>query len=536
MATTNNYGVRQALNSKGVNNSRIGYSNGYVTVDGKNFLKAGSVNNGSAMTTQQGFNNAWSSLKPTSAPVKVPNQPKSSPSPMVQAATSVQSSPQATYTPIQRQTEQTLQRMNDMINNQPAFQYKAPDPWSYNPQDDPSYTSSLAEAKRNIETEQADTNARLRANGQGKSSYSELVSNQVADNTMSSLANTLVPQLMQQSYSRYSDAANRDMQLQQLNYGVQRDKMGDLTNLYGLQNQEYFQNPITEGQLTGNYLPAEGRQAIDQLLSLKQQAETKGVTAEQRASLTKQADGIRAQLSALGIDPSKYGANVNYNSARTASPGIRTLQGQQMDLQNRQANQQAANTVSELSGKLVTPQSDWQGLYRQASNPNAPQTFQSQQFAYQKARDAITDQQWRLKFDQDVQQFGMSYALQSLQEQNNTAYRQATLAIQSDDNARQWADLDYKQANQGSAAGGLTANQVLQSMQGLYSVPVYGKNADGDSVKEGTKITTDASKRQEMFQNVVDAGLSDAETRQILSSLGMQKAEIDKYKKLYSGN
>lgn len=420
MATTNNYGVRQALNSKGVNNSRIGYSNGYVTVDGKNFLKAGSVNNGSAMTTQKGFNNAWNSVKPTSAPVKVPNQPKASPSPMVQAATSFQSSPQATYTPVQRQTEQTLQRMNDMITNQPAFQYKGPEKeWSYNPQDDPSYTSSLAEAKRNIETEQADTNARLRANGQGKSSYSELVSNQVADNTMSSLANTLVPQLMQQSYSRYQDAANRDLQLQQLNYGVQRDKMGDLTNLYGLQNQEYFQNPITEGQLTGNYLPAEGRQAIDQLLALKQQAEVKGVTADQRASLTKQADGIRAQLSALGIDPSKYGANVSYNNARQTNPGIRTLQGQQMDLQNRQANQQAANAVSELSGRLVNPQNDWQGLYRQAANPNAPLTMQAQQQQFNnrlstRQQDFNESQQgWENDFS--TAQFGNTIDQQALQ-------------------------------------------------------------------------------------------------------------------------
>ncbi|MMZ64201.1 hypothetical protein D1872_265060 [compost metagenome] len=185
---------------------------------------------------------------------------------------------------------------------------------------------------------------------------------------------------------------------------------------------------------------------------------------------------------------------------------------------------------------MVTPQSDWQGLYRQAANPNAPQTFQAQQFAYQKARDAITDQQWKMKFDQDVQQFGMTYALQSLQEQNQVAYRQATLALQADDNDRQWADLDYRQSNPSGAKGGLTANQVLESMKGLYSVPVYGKNADGDSVKEGTKITTDTTQRQQMFQNVVDAGLSDAETRQVLSSLGMSKKEIDDFKKLYPGN
>ncbi|MMZ64701.1 hypothetical protein D1872_270510 [compost metagenome] len=152
------------------------------------------------------------------------------------------------------------------------------------------------------------------------------------------------------------------------------------------------------------------------------------------------------------------------------------------------------------------------------------------------ARDAITDKQWQQVFDRDVSQFGMNYALQSLQEQNNTAYRQATLALQSDDNARQWADLDYKQANPSGASGGLTANQVVSNMKSLYSEPVYVKNADGDSVKEGTRITSDPKKRLEMFKNVVDQNRPDDETRQILYSLGMTKDEIADYKKLYPGN
>ncbi|MFB5761021.1 hypothetical protein [Paenibacillus medicaginis] len=513
MATTKyDYGIRGALNNKGVDNSRIGYSNGYVTVDGKNFLKAGSVNNGSAMTTQASFNSAFKNLKPTNAPITVPKQPSAaSTSPMVQAAASVQKSPQATYTPPTKPTEQTLQRMSDLIG-QPAFQYKAPEAWSYDPQSDPSYTSSLAEAKRNIEREQADTNARLRANGQGKSSYSELVANQVADDTMESLANTLVPQLMQQSYARYQDSANRDLQLQQLNYGVQRDQMSDLSNLYGLQNQEYFQNPIAEAQLTGNYLPAEGKQIVNELLSLKQQAETKGISADQRTALSQQADTLRAQLSALGIDPSRYGSNVSYSAASQTAPGIRTLQGQQLDLQNKQANMDAATTVSDATGRLVTPQSDWNGLYRQAANApltwNATQdVIKNQQFDRQQTFNE-GQQQWenaynQAQFAEDVRQFGLSYA------------------IEQDNLARQWASLDYEMATGGgNGYSGMTASQALSSARQMF------RNKDG-------KIPTNAATKQKIYEYVGSLGLPTGQDDQVMLSLGLNPDEIAKFDKEY---
>ncbi|WP_339297561.1 hypothetical protein MKY92_21645 [Paenibacillus sp. FSL R5-0623] len=49
---------------------------------------------------------------------------------------------------------------------------------------------------------------------------------------MESIANNLVPQLMQQAYQRYNDDANRDLQVQQMNYGVGQDTIGNLGNLY----------------------------------------------------------------------------------------------------------------------------------------------------------------------------------------------------------------------------------------------------------------------------------------------------------------
>lgn len=369
-------------------------------------------------------------------------------SPMAQAAANVQANPS---TPAQNnfavpgsRTEATLGKIDNFINNQSQFQFSKPDAFVYDQNTDPAYQAQLAEAKKNVLNQQADTNAALRATGQGKSSWSETVANQLGNSAMESIANNLVPQLMQQAYQRYTDDANRDLQVQQMNYGVGQDTIGNLGNLYGLQNQEYFQNPLAEAQVTGNYLPTAARDAINNLFSLKEQAETKGITAEDRAALSKQADFIRNQLTSMGIDASQYGANVSRADAGKVNPGIRTLSGQQVDLQNKQANLNAATTYMDATGKLVTPQSDWSGYLRQAANPNAQLTqaaqnqlfnqnmetrrqdfsegqqtwennFNSTQQAWENNFNS-TQQAWEIsfneaKFEEDKRQYGLNHAI-----------------------------------------------------------------------------------------------------------------------------
>ncbi len=330
---------------------------------------------------------------------------------------------------------------------------------------------------------------------------------EIAANEMGRVETEVVPSLVSQAYQRYQ---NEQAQQQQ-----QFQNLGTTAQMYQGEDQRAFGNKVTESGITGNWMPEGAQDIVNNILSLKQQAETPGVTAQQRAQYSAQADGLRAQLLSLGVNPNAYGANVNSATARAANPGIRTLQGQAQDLaaQGQQFNQNL-----------------------QAKQFNEGVRQYDQNFAYQTARDAITDQQWRQVFDRDVSQFGMTYALQRLQEQNNQAYRQASLALQEDDNLRQWVDMDYKQANPSGAKGGLTANQIVSNMKSLYSEPVYRTNADGKSVKEGTRITSDPKKRIEMFERVVDQNRPDDETRQILSSLGMSKKEIDDYKKLHQGN
>ncbi|EHS59469.1 hypothetical protein [Paenibacillus sp. Aloe-11] len=514
MATTNknNFGVRQALNNKGVNNSRIGYSNGYVTVDGKNFLKPGSVANGSAMSSQQNFNNAWQGMAPTK-PVSVPTVAKASP--MVQAANNVRNNmTTSTFTPPTPRLEQTLNSLSGLANTQAA---KLPE-FKYDPQSDPAYQAALREAQANLATAQRNTNAGLRATGQGKSSYSETLANQLANRSMESIANTTLPQMMQQAYGRFIDKANYDQSAAQ-------QQAAQLANLYGLQYQQDVTKPMAEAQLTGNYMPAEARQAINDILTFKNQAETKGTTAQQRADLSAQADNRRKILESLGINSAAYGANVNANNAsQNASTGFRTLQGQQQDLQRKESNLNAANVVSQMTGRAVTPQDDWQGLNRQANNPNTPLTLQAQQQNFNNSLAARQQefnegqQDWENDFS--TAQFGNTVDQQALQNAWNASDRlgYVTSELSSLTGIPQGIrTLDARQFEYGvekdraAASQGMTAEKYAKDY--LDNQVIKSKDADDNTI-----ITN----KPDIEKAILAAPLSEYEQYKLYQRYGIQ--------------
>lgn len=437
--------------------------------------------------------------------------------------------------------QQEAQSLYDMMKNRAT---QAPKEFSYDPQSDPAYQAALQRARANIDAGNSEAQAIMNRRNILNSTITSDRMGEIASGEMGRVEYETMPQLIQQAYQRFADQQAQEQQ--------QFQNIGSLYGMNVSEDQRGFDNKVTEAGLTGSYVPAGAQEIVNNILDLKRQAEKKGLTAAERANLSARADGYRAQLSSMGIDPSFYASNVNSKQASQNNPALRTLQGQQVDLQRQGANWDAARSVWDATGSLVNPQSDWSGLLRQVQNGNAPQTlaaqqqafnnqFNLEQFAYQQARDAISDQQWRAKFDQDVNQFGLNYALQSLSEQNQQAYREAQIGLSQDDSARAWAQLDYNMSNPSSSGSsrGLSANQVLQSMQGLYTEPVYTTDKFGNQTKTGNKITSDTAKREQMFLNVVDSGLSDTETNQILNSLGMTKSEIDKYMKKYgasSGN
>jgi hypothetical protein len=412
--------------------------------------------------------------------------------------------------------------MNQYLNESP-YQFQTAQPFSYNPETDPTYQAALATARQNIAQQQANTNAFLRARGQGRSSYSERVANQIGAQEMARVSNEVLPQLISQAYQRYMDQANRDLQVQQLNYGAQQDRLANLANLYALQNQQYFENPMREAQLTGNYLPGEARQYINAILGLKQQAEAPGITREQRDQLSQQADMYRQALRSLGVNPALFGADVTASqaAANVGSAGVRTLEGLARDLAERQANLNAALAVGEATGRLISPQEDWSGLFRQATRSDTPLNLAGQQFQSAEDQRRFSNEMILREFNENVRQFGLEYALRQAAQDLD----RQRLLLQEDDNARQWAALEASLAGAGSggdSTGNLTANQLLQSIRSLYSV-------DG-------QLPTDEATREQMALNVIDAGLSDAQTNQVLAALGFSKSEIDRIVKKYGGN
>lgn len=513
-STAYDQSIRQSLNSKGINNGQIGYKNGYVTVDGQNFMKADKNYNGTAYTSAQNFNNAWNTYSApkttttttpsyttptyttpsTSTNYTQPNQSKTWINDLQSKIVGNTQLPTNQYT---SQVDDTIRYLMDFAKNQ-----QSTDPYNTS-----EYKAYQAQSDRRAQQGIRASQEAMGSAGFGRSTALGERAQGIQNNETAYLETQVIPAILaaererqQQQYSNVMNLLNPLMSQQSYADNRAQTELGNLYNALSAvttEDQRGIDNTNTRAQLTG-YLPGgeEAQQLVSQLLSLKQQAETKGITAADRTKLSNQADGIRAMLAQMGVDASQYGANVNYNTASQVTPTIRTLAGQQMDM-SRQAQ-------------------------------NFDQQFSQEQFEYQQARNAITDQQWKQQFDESVRQYGLNYGLNMLQENNQQAYRQAQLALSQDDNSRAWAALDWEMSNPTGATGGLTANQVLQSMKDLYTIPSFTTDEFGNQTKTGSKITTDTAQREQMFLNVVDAGLSDTETLQILSSLGMSKEEIEK--------
>ncbi|OKP81646.1 hypothetical protein A3842_11245 [Paenibacillus sp. P3E] len=415
-----------------------------------------------------------------------------------------------------------MSRANQALNNQANL---VNTPFSYNADADPAYQAALRAAQQNLSVNQKNTNAQLRATGQGKSSYSETVANQLAHQSEENVANNILPQYAQQAYKQYQDS------------------IANNRNLYQDYNQQDFQNPITESQVTGNYLPTEAKQAIQNLLGLKTQAETKGITKDARTQLSTEADAIRSQLKSLGIDPSFYGANKTAAQASVNNPGIRTLQGQQLDLQGKQANMDAASAVSNMTGKVITPQTDWQGLVRQATDPNTPlnasQGNFNRQQNFNEGQQGWSNQFDKAKFDEDTRRYGLDYALQQQQiaisQQNANSSSSGNSASIANSQFGQLMDvwkatgtapagLESYGVNPGTKYTSIAATKAATAVTAeSYATSYIDKSVNRDD--EGKITNLDSIKAQ-----VLQSGLPDSEIAKLYSRYGIPLPQG------YSGN
>lgn len=327
--------------------------------------------------------------------------------------------------------EQALTNQSNLVNT----------PFSYDPNTDASTQAAIRNANNQLDVLQKNTYANLRATGRGKSSYSDIVAHQQAGQTAETIANTIIPQYEAQAYNRY------------------QDQIGNQRNLYSDLYQQDVTTPINESSVTGVYQNAATKDALNKIMLYKAEAEGPNITAARRAELTKLADQQRAIVDANGGDSSRLGASVNSRNVNQTGIGARTLAGKAQDQSIKNANLDAATTVANTTGRAVTPQSDWQGLYRQAADPNTPLTVDQQNMQFNQQFD-------QAKFDEDSRRYGLDYALQQQQnqisEQNANTSRMGTASSIDNSNFNQL--LDVWQAT-GAAPAGLEGYGVAQGTQ-----------------------------------------------------------------------
>ncbi|GKU76838.1 hypothetical protein [Paenibacillus sp. L3-i20] len=404
----------------------------------------------------------------------------------------------STFTQPESRTNQTLNRINELANAQP-FQYQAPAAFTYDQNSDPAYQAALASARSNITQQQADTNAHLRAGGQGKSSYSESVANQIGAKEMGRVSTDVLPQLINQAYQRHADNANRDMQIQQANYGAQQDQVTNLARLYGMQDQQDFANPMAEAQLTGQYLSGEARQYIDAINGLKAQAEAKGTSREAMLGYKGQADAYRNALQGLGVDPSLFGSDVNRSTA--------------MQNANRAGVQTMAAKDQNFGQDMATKQYD-RGVLENDRNYNrgvleSDRTFgedtrrYNQEFEYTQGRDKVADERWQTEFDriltQDGVQNALAWAQNSISQQNaNTSSGNLNLSRDEFDYRKEKDVLDRESSNNTSdsiSGNKITAKQSADNYSLLYD-DITSEGVDKDTarnlLKSNQAFLTDA--------------------------------------------
>lgn len=429
--------------------------------------------------------------------------------------------PTAVNTPSTNTQMTNTQQGMDLLSQMRAIANQERTPFSYDPESDPQYQAALKRAQANISSGNAATQAEMNRRGILNSTITSDRMSELAAQEMGRVETDVMPSLLQQAYQRYMDQEA----LTQQRFG----NLGTLAQGYLGEDQRQFGNRVTEGELLGNYMPEGAQNAINNILQLKQQAEAKGITAAERSKLSAQADGYRAQLLSMGIDPSAYASGVNFNTARTNNAGIRTLNGQAMDLQRQ--GQEFSQGMATRQQNFAEGQQAWQNQFstRQQDFNEGQQgidnQFRAEQFAYQKARDAVADSQWGAQFQQSVDQFGLNYALQELQQRDETTYRNAMLAINQDENSRAWLGM---QNTQPAEYSGMSAKDVLGTLQSLYTDPTTGTFTP----------PTDSASKDQLYLQIAGYGLPIGQDDQVMLSMGLTAKEIQQFDKKYgdSGN
>ncbi|WP_052350573.1 glucosaminidase domain-containing protein [Paenibacillus gorillae] len=374
--------------------------------------------------------------------------------------------------------------------------------FEYDPESDPAYQAQRQLAQ--LRAGDATKNALETANDKGILGSSMNISQlgQIQQRAEQEAA-AYIPEYRQQAYGQYQDSVSNASNLLNAARGLRGDQ---------------FNEAVTEGQLTGNYLPSGAKELMNNLYALKQQAETRGITAEDRAGLSGQADAIRSQLQNMGVDISRLGADTSLANARGNAPiGTRTLAGQDQDYR-QQADQRDFNEG--------VRQSDRNFNYGVERDKIGDQRY-DKEFEYTQGRDKVKDQQWQDEFDRIKEQSGLDNALRwASQSLNEREF--------NDRSAQSWAGLDWdmQQGAGGKAPGStFTPNQVYGAIEQRF--PQFFKPSEDMKGNPVAPTKPSASDLEAMYQAVIGYGLSEAQENDVLRSIGMTDKQIADFDSKY---
>lgn len=346
------------------------------------------------------------------------------------------------------QLNKTTDSIGQKVNSTP-FEFKQTTaPFQYNADSDPAYQAALRQAQRNTQTAAGNTAAAMNSRGIMDSTITADRTGQQAQQEYGRVSDTILPQLMQQAYTKYQDQNNNDYRNQLANYQSGQDQLKNLTGYAGTlsnQNQQDFTNNLATNQdtraqaaqdanFTGYYNDSNTAAVKKQMLA--------NSAAYNSASPEEQQ---RLHAENLKLAASIGGSDTTGNGDYAFGPGQRTMQGQTLD--------------------------------------NAKQVDQ-RNFQYQTVQDAVKNGMSQQQIDNSAKQFAqqMGYNYDRMNSSDQQAWAQIAISQQTAD-----SNDAYKNAQ----------SQSLMDKQGKLDDKAFATERDGmiSQIRGGKVALPDAMKQ-----------------------------------------
>ena len=374
-------GIRSALKEKGIADEQITYDpNKGVLVGGTPFIRPEKNYAGSTYTSPQNFQSAWDAYskslnKPTvgtgytGSGVGVGAAAGYTPSPTGTTAGYTQPQPVAQPNQLNDQINKIIQSLQTYGQNQPAF-----DPYSSS-----AYQAAQAQTQRQSQQGIRQAQEAFGSAGFGRSTGLGERAQRIGQEGTDYLMTQVIPQIQAQEQARkQQEYQNILTSLQPLL--TQQSRADELAQQARSREDQLAQqniaNAMQQAQLTGTYIPQGSQDIINQLIGLKNQAETAGLggaTAETMAQFQSQGDALRNQLAALGIDVSGLGAETSAADVRFPR-GVQTLESKQIERKNYESDRQFEfakgqqaweNTIKQAQFDENKAQQAWENTFKE---------------------------------------------------------------------------------------------------------------------------------------------------------------------------